>query len=180
MYCTTVTNNYTVEKVTIVFNASTVHPQLSCTVQYFWSGSYFCWCTLYTGSKISASLSYVTVRGKGKMEEPLGSKTPYALSLPLPPQPRLAGHQRVYLQRSTKIGDILRQAYTIPKLCFLSCQNNSLRPFSHWGDSRQKYTALFRAENWTQKLQSIAYRAVVPKRRVGRDHEVCREIKKKI
>jgi hypothetical protein len=43
-------------------------------------------CDVYTGRKISASLSYVTVRGEGKMERSRGSKTSYALSLPLLPR----------------------------------------------------------------------------------------------
>lgn len=46
---------------------------------------------VYTGRKISASLGYVAVRGEGKMEIAWGSKTPSALSLPLPSPPRLAG-----------------------------------------------------------------------------------------
>jgi hypothetical protein len=37
-----------------------------------------------TGRKISATLSYVTVGGEGKMERARGSNTPYALSFPLP------------------------------------------------------------------------------------------------
>jgi hypothetical protein len=41
---------------------------------------------IYTGRKISASLSYVTVRGEGKLERTRSSKTPHALSLPLPPR----------------------------------------------------------------------------------------------
>jgi hypothetical protein len=43
---------------------------------------------MHTGFKISASLDYVTVRGKGMVERAKGqggSKTPYALSLSLPP-----------------------------------------------------------------------------------------------
>jgi hypothetical protein len=41
---------------------------------------------VYTGRKIPASLSYVILRGEGKMEDARGSKTPYALSFPLPPR----------------------------------------------------------------------------------------------
>jgi hypothetical protein len=44
--------------------------------------------TMYTGYKISPSLSHVIETGEGKMERARGSKTLYALSLgslPLPP-----------------------------------------------------------------------------------------------
>jgi hypothetical protein len=41
---------------------------------------------VYTGHKISASLSYVTVRGVGRWKGQGGAKTPYALWLPLPPR----------------------------------------------------------------------------------------------
>jgi hypothetical protein len=40
----------------------------------------------YTGRKISASLSYVKVRGKGKMDSSSGEQDAFALSLPLPPR----------------------------------------------------------------------------------------------
>jgi hypothetical protein len=40
----------------------------------------------YTERKIFPSLGYVAVRGGGKMEMTRGDKTPYALSLPLPPR----------------------------------------------------------------------------------------------
>jgi hypothetical protein len=40
---------------------------------------------MYSGHKVSVSLSYVTVRGEGKMERARGSKTPYMLLLLLPP-----------------------------------------------------------------------------------------------
>jgi hypothetical protein len=40
---------------------------------------------VWSGCKISASLSYITVREEGKMERARGSKMPYALLLPFPP-----------------------------------------------------------------------------------------------
>jgi hypothetical protein len=62
----------------------------------------------YTGRKISVSLGYVAVSGERKMERARGSKTPYALSLPLPSSTS-AGHQHInearrYLATSIVMG----------------------------------------------------------------------------
>jgi hypothetical protein len=66
---------------------------------------------VYTEHKISASLNCVTVRGKGKMERARGGGANRHLRYRFPslPVPRQAGHHCVYLQRSTNLGDILRQ-----------------------------------------------------------------------
>jgi hypothetical protein len=61
----------------------------------------YCYITLlshvYTGRKISASLSYVTIRGEGKMEKAREEQDALcAVASPLP-VPRLAGCQRVNL-----------------------------------------------------------------------------------
>jgi hypothetical protein len=88
----------------------------------------------YTGRKISASPRYITVKGEQKMER--GTKTPFALSPPLPPVPRLAGQQRV----SRKFGDVLRQVYFIVRtshifkllLVIKNCQQDILHhDFGH-------------------------------------------------
>jgi hypothetical protein len=65
----------------------------------------------YNERKISESLSYVTVRGEGKTERTRGEQG--ALYTPSHPVPRLVDRQRVYLWRSTKLGDILRKVCLI-------------------------------------------------------------------
>jgi hypothetical protein len=71
----------------------------------------------YTGRKITASLCYVTARGKRKMESARGSKTPNALQLPL--------LSRATAGRPTKLGDILRQVKLNSSLTVSSQSNNT-------------------------------------------------------
>jgi hypothetical protein len=63
-----------------------------CVHDVHWGNVKHAW---YTGRKISANVSYVTVRGYGKMERARGEQDALWLSLPLPPRHSAGRTQRI-------------------------------------------------------------------------------------
>jgi hypothetical protein len=111
------------------------------------------------GAKYLQAWATSQYEGKGRWKERGGSKTPFALYFPSFPTPRLADHKPVDLQRSTKLGDILRQVCSTQAATHHTCIRLPARTPSVGG--RECFTTFRRMPGNHFKICSGAFTATM-------------------